>query len=301
LSPEPALEVAEAPITAEIEAQPEPLRPLHIPVYQEPDPPQVEVFSATGPIGDIEIPRDPALETTAAEETQNTVADVRDPGLMTTLHDVTVDTAAAENATAATDPVELPESPAQGTAQSAPAVAEAGVQVPDLDFEARVAAAMAAYTQVYDTVSDEPLVEDHRSAMAKPSEVTTESNAETAGLSDGNGSSQPAANFEYVHPMVSGFRPAPETVSADQVEHPAAPPETVEHFSRTASLGQELSLNRNAIEASLQVSQATASAAAVAEAEAEQHDTIAQAVHRVMERIKGDLVEEIVRELRSKK
>ncbi|HSM87463.1 MAG TPA: hypothetical protein VLT16_15000, partial [Candidatus Limnocylindrales bacterium] len=31
------------------------------------------------------------------------------------------------------------------------------------------------------------------------------------------------------------------------------------------------------------------------------HENIAQAVHRVMERMKGDLVQEIVRELKSKK
>ena len=47
-----------------------------------------------------------------------------------------------------------------------------------------------------------------------------------------------------------------------------------------------------------------AAASAVAEAAAASgadHHNIAQVVHRVMERMKGDLVDEIVRELKAKK
>jgi hypothetical protein len=46
---------------------------------------------------------------------------------------------------------------------------------------------------------------------------------------------------------------------------------------------------------------AAAAIAEAAEAGGAEHHNIAQVVHRVMERMKGDLVEEIVRELKSKK
>jgi hypothetical protein len=46
---------------------------------------------------------------------------------------------------------------------------------------------------------------------------------------------------------------------------------------------------------------AISAVAEAAEASAGEHHHIAQVVHRVMERMKGDLVEEIVRELKSKK
>jgi hypothetical protein len=44
-----------------------------------------------------------------------------------------------------------------------------------------------------------------------------------------------------------------------------------------------------------------AAAAAAAAKTGEEHHTIAQAVHRVMERLKPELVDEIMRELKSKK
>jgi hypothetical protein len=60
------------------------------------------------------------------------------------------------------------------------------------------------------------------------------------------------------------------------------------------------STNHDAVVAKLEET-IPAAAAAVASATGAEHDSIAEAVSRVMERMKGDLVDEIVRELKTKK
>ncbi len=86
-------EVKEA--IAEPSPAPLPARLLHIPVYREPEPekpakaPEI-VATAAPPTGDVDIPREPALQETAAETTRNTVAESTEPGLMPTMQqDVT--------------------------------------------------------------------------------------------------------------------------------------------------------------------------------------------------------------------
>ena len=62
------------------------------------------------------------------------------------------------------------------------------------------------------------------------------------------------------------------------------------------TVAPELAAVHDAVTAGLEA----AAIAAAAETEADHH-TITQAVHRVMERLKPELVEEIMRELKSKK
>src|SRR4029077_6852300 len=73
-----------APINAEAAVAPP--HPEFIPVYKEPEPAGYEVIPTAAPaIGDLEIPREPALEETAEETTRSTVADPVEPGLMPTI------------------------------------------------------------------------------------------------------------------------------------------------------------------------------------------------------------------------
>jgi hypothetical protein len=87
---------------------------------------------------------------------------------------------------------------------------------------------------------------------------------------------------------------APVSVSAVSAE-----PET-QHFVAHAAAGgvTEDDIAARVEEEMPAAAEAVAQETAMGEAE---HHTIAQAVHRVMERMKENLVEEIVRELRSKK
>src|SRR6476619_186943 len=147
----------------------EPAHPQFIPVYKEPesDTTSYEVMpTAAPPIGDIEIPREPELQETADETTRATVADRVEPGLLSTFESEreAARKSAAEEQPAATwssgyspnnaapeapsaAAMEVP--PAQNDLTPLPAIRATG-EVSDADFEARVAAAMAAYSHVTD-------------------------------------------------------------------------------------------------------------------------------------------------------
>jgi CheY-like chemotaxis protein len=279
----PPAEVVEASSAAAAE----PAHPQFIPVYQEPQPQahaaSYEVLpTAAPPTGDIEIPREPELQETADETTRATVADRVEPGLMSTLESV-VDAgrkAAAE---------ELPyhsnaaaqETPSAAAMEVAPAASESPIsaataEVSDADFEARVAAAMAAYSQA--TVP----VDVHETPVVAPVEIQPEPPAETV----------PVAEAAPVEEAVPSFGYRPPVRIAEPVEMVPAATETVSASAHEAGTHEVHEAVTSGIEAA---------AAAAATETGPEHHNIAQAVHRVMERLKPELVEEIMRELRSKR
>jgi CheY-like chemotaxis protein len=250
---------------------PTPLRPRQIPVYEDGRETRsgMEVVpTAAPPTGEIDIPRDPQLQQTAAEATRNTVADSREPGLVPTLQPATEAGAASALGDVALAPAEKPAS--SNTEQAGPhAVENENRELPpgprlvarafntdpveltklsESDFEARVAKAMAAYNQ---TASPQP-------------------------VADPGGENAPAAENES---------------SAGRASHPPATAKPAVPQAEPAKTTASNPTTRLATQLDAAVGAQTGS----------DHSTIAEAVHRVMERLKPELVEEIVKELKSKK
>ena len=265
--PEP---VPQASVAVEMPRS-EPVIPPQIPVYHEPDRPEFETFSATaGAIGDVEIPQEPTLQQTDAEATRNTIVELREPDLVSTIQETPVmeePAAAVESASVVVEEVKAPEQ-----IQELPAMAAPSPAARDMDFEARVAAAMAAYTQAPETVMHQA------SPVVGPIE------------------SVEAAAVPLPEMSAENSVPIQES-AASVIETPASAPNIQ---TEVPSPQPEISTNHHAVATTLETAIPAVAAAAAAETGAEHH-TIAQAVHRVMERIKGDLVEEIVRELRANK
>jgi CheY-like chemotaxis protein len=273
-APEPAA-VQPGPV-----AQPGPVSEVphaqFIPVFKDPEPPAAQydfVPTAVPAVDDVEIPREPALQETAEETTRNTVADHVEPGLMPVIEQIQPEPASA---------------PAAAEASSFPSsVAEIPIGVSDADFEARVAAAMAAYNQTSEAeTAHAEATEAHETAAAETHEVApAPAAAQEAPVAQEDA---PAAqeekipSFEY-QPPVRSVEPEITHEPAAQVEVPAA---THEDHAAVAA-GVEMAIPE--------------AAAAVAADSGADHHTIAQAVHRVMERLKPELVEEILKELKSKK
>ena len=274
IAPEPA-PAPEAP-AAQPEAGVESPHPQFIPVFKEPEPPAHYDFmpTATPAADDVEIPHEPTLQQTAEETTRSTVADQVEPGLMTSI---------GEQVDAF--PTRWEGAPAANTAEvnsaaeepvSAPST-QAPAEVSDADFEARVAAAMAAYSHATESEPVRaPAVEEPAPAV-ETHEIPSEQTA-----------SAEVPSFEY-HPPVQNAEPAPvaEIAHEEPVEHSEAPPQG-DHATAVAA-------------AEAATHQIAAAVAGGTEPEADHHQTIAQAVHRVMERLKPELVEEIMKELKSKK
>lgn len=317
--PEPTVietQVSAAPAAAAVAGP----RTVQIPVYQEPSHFEV-VPTAAAPIGDIEIPREAALQETAEETTRNTVADLREPDLMPmTQQFATAQTVAGLPRVAEMPGVVMSEASAvPETAQFAemapqePQLAAEGQSsspsLSDADFEARVAAALAAYghatesseatavsneesplesastadeTQELSALPDLPLA-----ASASTMEVPVEQAPELRHYAEDHPTvavtAEPPASAVVPEPSYV-LEPEPETISAAA----AQPEPIVTHDAVVAHVEAELPA----------AAEAVAQQAASGEAE---HANIAQAVHRVMERMKENLVEEIVRELKSKK
>jgi CheY-like chemotaxis protein len=173
---EPRAAIEPAPAQTAIDPEPEPVqavpeiavRPLQIPVYQEPEAGDGYAFlpTSTPAPAEIEIPREPELLETAAEATRNTLAEETEPGLLSTGQQFTstpTDAVAAELA-----PVEesfapagfqdipadivshLPPPAVEAVPESVPAASPekpADEPYSDADFESRVAAALAAYSR----------------------------------------------------------------------------------------------------------------------------------------------------------
>ncbi|HZE23454.1 MAG TPA: hypothetical protein VE054_05640, partial [Blattabacteriaceae bacterium] len=279
----------------------EPAHPHFIPVYKEPEPqPQPEAAAyevlptSAPPTGDIEIPREPELQETADETTRATVADQVEPGLLSTFE---AEPQTARKSAAAEQPASWPSSNNSGTvAQEAPLMAAmevapaasesltngATAEVSDADFEARVAAAMAAYSH-----ATAPIDVHERSVT--PVEIQPEPSA----AAEAKPVEEAVPSFEY-RPPVRIAEPV-EIAPAASFESTAAVPESIDPVSASA----HEAVTHQVHDAVTSGVEAVAVAAAT-ETGAEHHN-IAQAVHRVMERLKPELVEEIMRELRSKK
>src|SRR6478752_4186809 len=187
----------------------EPAHPQFIPVYKEPEPePQAHAASyevlptAAPPTGDIEIPREPELQERAEETTRATVADRVEPGLMSKLDSFTdaARKAAGEELPAYHPNAAAQEAPAAPAIEVVPAASEAPnsgapAEVSDADFEARVAAAMAAYSHA--TVP----VEVHESPVVAPVEIQPEPPVETAPVAEAAPVEEAVPSFEYRPPV----------------------------------------------------------------------------------------------------
>lgn len=321
LAPEPVAEPA-VPQTEAIEpmaessapelevSTPEPPHPQFIPVFKEPEPAAYEVMhTAVSPVGELEIPREPALQETAEETTRSTVADHVEPGLMSTLSQATGTGQTREMESPAAWPPPVPSAPANEAAAAAmetapdaryssplPAV-EATPEVSDADFEARVAAAMAAYSHAAEptatdqSASELAASEPAATVSAEPEPASPVYSAQASAVPEP--AAEPAPSFEY-HPPVR----VPEAAIAEPVA--LAPPEATPEPVRAASASTPVIPEPEEVHSVVTAGLEAAAVAAAAETGAEHH-TIAQAVHRVMDRLKPELVEEILREIRSKK
>jgi CheY-like chemotaxis protein len=279
-----------------VPAAAEPAHPQFIPVYKEPEPqPQAASYevlpTAAPPIGDIEIPREPELQETADETTRATVADRIEPGLLSTFES---EPEAERKSAGAEPPASWPSSNSPSAlAQEAPAAGEqspinaATAEVSDADFEARVAAAMAAYSHATAPV------EVHESSVVAPVEIQPEPPADAVPVAEAKPVEEAVPSFEY-RPPVRIAEPV-EMAHGTSFESTATVLESIDPVSAPA----HEAVTHQVHEAVTSGVEAAAVAAAT-ETGAEHHN-IAQAVHRVMERLKPELVEEIMRELRSKK
>jgi CheY-like chemotaxis protein len=320
------------PVTeAAVDAPPSPeivgstmLRPVQIPVYQDSEPSDF-IPTASAPTGDIDVAREPELQESAEEITRSTVADAREAGLVPTSHAIHDATSAAPvhaalhanvtemtveapadlgSANPAVEPAMIesqsPEMAVEASgretheAQEPSAAAPAPILSPTLtndDFEARVAAAMAAYSHAQPaspaqsgaSVNKNGLSEMPASAAASASAPAIEELAVTTPVIHATQAADiQAADIEHVPEEASS---APAHIQAEA------------HSEVAASATTEAVTAR--VEAELPA--AISAVAEAAEASVGEHHHIAQVVHRVMERMKGDLVEEIVRELKSRK
>ncbi len=141
----------------EPEFAPEPAHPPLIPVFKDvgPDAASYEMMpTAASPVVDWEIPREPGLQESFEVTTRTTVADRVEPGLMSTIEQHVQDFPSLRESEPAVipEPAQASEPEAIGGATSAPggptkqSEIEAVPEVSDADFEARVAAALAAYS-----------------------------------------------------------------------------------------------------------------------------------------------------------
>jgi CheY-like chemotaxis protein len=279
-APEP--ETSVAPVV-----EPAHTHPHFIPVFTEPEP-QTAAFevepTAAAPTGEMEIPREPELQETAEETTRSTVADHVEPGLLSTIGQQ-METRGETSPEPAVE-----KAPVESVSAPLPAI-EATPEVSDSDFEARVAAAMAAYSHATEPAPRSSMNENHSPVPAEPEPVLSAPAVEAAAAPPSMPEPTP---FEYYPPVrvpeppapAVEVAPAPVEVAAEPVPEPApaAPP------------APEPATVEEAVTASVE-----AAAAAVAAESGNDAENIAQAVHRVMERLKPELVEEIMRELKSKK
>ena len=283
---EPAVPEPEVSVASVVE--PAHTHPHFIPVFTEPEP-QTAAYevepTAAAPTGEMEIPREPELQETAEETTRSTVADHVEPGLLSTIGQQ------METSVATSPEPAIEKAPVESVSAPLPAV-EATPEVSDSDFEARVAAAMAAYSHATESAPPRLSVNENRIPVpAEPEPVLSAPAVEAAAAPPSMPEPTP---FEYYPPVrvpeppapVAEGAPAPVEVAAEPAPAPAPVPPPA----------PEPTTVEEAVTASVE-----AAAAAVAAESGNDAENIAQAVHRVMERLKPELVEEIMRELKSKK
>jgi CheY-like chemotaxis protein len=323
-APEPAAEIA-APepqaSTMPVETfEHEPRHPQFIPVFKEPEP-EPESTAATSyevmptsapPVTGLDIPREPALQETADIATRNTVVDRVEPGLLSTIEqqmetrvDTPAETAAVSSAdensvSAASEEATTPAmevAPAESYSAPLPKI-NATSEVSDSDFEARVAAAMAAYSH-----AAEPASASSHVAVAE-SPVSAQAAAPAPSIPAPSVDEAPAAEMPHAvvaeHVPSFEYQPPVRVPEPEPVEQAASVPEVAAEPVPTPSAPEPVAAEPAAIHDAL-ASSVEAAAVEAAAKTGEEHHTIAQAVHRVMERLKPELVDEIMRELKSKK
>jgi hypothetical protein len=254
-------------------------------------------------VGELEIPREPALQETAEETTRTTVADQVEPGLMSALSEGTGIGQQPETES----PAAWPPQPVSSTANdavsarmeaapedrySAPLpIANATSEVSDADFEARVAAAMAAYSHAAEPAAPQSASEPAATVSAEAAPASPVYSAQAVAIPEPV--AEPAPSFEYHPPVGVPEAAIAQPVAVTSPEVAAEPATAVSASAPVVPAPEEV---HSVVTAGLEA----AAVAAAAETGAEHH-TIAQAVHRVMERLKPELVEEILREIRAKK
>jgi CheY-like chemotaxis protein len=291
--------------------------PQFIPVYKEPEAEASSyevVPTGAPPTGDMEIPREPELQETANETTRATVADHVEPGLLSAQEKYFVaepERAAARSSSAnststASEPMPAPTpevAPPENELAPLPGIRATG-EVTDIDFEARVAAAMAAYSHASESAL--ATAEVSESSAAPSAGVAAEPSDNAVQAAEIAGGSEEAPSFEYrpsVRPseIENAFAAnksvaVPEISAADQVVASPTFPNPVSSPPAQEPKASEPEVIHDAVTSGVEA----AAVAAASETGADHHN-IAQAVHRVMERLKPELVEEIMRELRSRK
>lgn len=337
--PVPAAKTALVPPAAAREPEPLPppatFRPLRIPVYQENETARNAfelVPTSAPPTGEIEIPREPELQETAAEATRNTVAEATEPGLLPSGQQFAPKPASAA-AAAEMAPVEERFTPAgfqdipadiashlpSPVTEIAPRANPAVEPFSDAEFEARVAAAMSSYDHAHHApppsrqppvpgfAAPSPNVDELPSlasrAPQEAREIHVQQTSPATQLPAAAQPYHPAAHiFEYRPPVQAG--PKAPTSEVTQVAPAATQPEPISAVEppQSAPPGAQ-TIPRNDDHESLAADLAAAMPAVTAAGlgSGADHNTIAQAVHRVVERLKPELVEEILRELKSKK
>jgi len=301
--PEVSASIIEASAPEAETSAPEPPHPQFIPVFKEPEPAAYEVMhTAVPPVGELEIPREPALQETAEETTRSTVADQVEPGLMSTLSQEMGTGEAREPESPAAWPPQVASAPEAAPARMEAAAeemypsplptADATPEVSDADFEARVAAAMAAYSHTAEPATPpQTASEPAASVSAEAAPASPVYAAQAVAVREPV--AEPTPSFEY-HP--------PVRVSEAAIAEPVAvaPPEVTAEPVTVASASAPVVPEPEEVHSVVTAGLEAAAVAAAAETGAEHH-TIAQAVHRVMERLKPELVDEILREIRAKK
>ena len=239
--------------------------------------------TSTAAVENLDIPREPELQETAEETTRSTVADRVEPGLMST----------GQPASAAAP------SPGIGVGGNYPPPVAASSEVTEADFEARVAAAMAAYGQASEAEGARHSAPEARAAAAEQAHSFAvpipETRAAEKHVEEVHEVAPEIPSFEYRPPVRGAEPPPPAASSAADGESILSDVAMTDHSAR-ASAGSAAVDPSADLEADL-----PEAAAAVASQSCAEANTIAQAVHRVMERLKPELVEEIMKELKSKK
>ena len=285
------------------------------------------------PTGAIDTPREPELAERASEDTRNNNADVTGPGLMPTGQSFEPPPA-SEHAIAA-EPAPGQESfpaaafrdiPAEITAHLPPRAREGGPSetlktaasaiISDADFDARVAAAMSAYGHAQETTRGA----NQATAGFEPNPVAPPQSAVQPHMQAVPVAEAPAPK-EYDPPArelppletqpPDGLPSALETRATEPgVPVPAAAETEAEAIAAARPLAAAAHQSEHRVAETVQVSDvhehfvasiATTLPEVAAAAASADHNSISQAVQRVVERLKPELVDQILRELKSKK
>ena len=306
--PDPVIESAPEPAAVIPAPAANAPHPQFIPVFTEPEAsrqPEYAFMPTSNPANpDLDIPREPSLQETAEETTRSTRADHVEPGLMSTIGQQ-IEELPTLVETAVPQAFQVDAIPAEeivhqvSNSVSAPVIG-APTEVTDSDFEARVAAAMSAYNQALH--SETPHAPVPGPVVAEPTPVVTvpsvpEISAVEPQTERAFAAAAPIPSFEY-QPPVQAVAPAPVVSVPAEIEH--------EHTAPSIEIpvgpgSHSLNVDPATVQASVEAAIPEAAAAVAADADVEHHHTITQAVHRVMERLKPELVEEIMKELKAKK